>query len=134
MTKPGWKGVLLRQEVVTRLEKLKEVRETGKPRKQALGAFIEELVWPVLEEDALLRRYGPFLQEFGVDQDKIFIKDNRTNELAELTFKDNGLYCSVDHSDNCVHIGFAWALPKVYKVLVSRGQRPRKVTLSKRST
>jgi hypothetical protein len=128
VTKPGWKSVLLRQEVVSRLEKLKEQKQEGKPRKIALGAFIEDLIWPVLEEDELLRKYGPFLEEFGVDEDKIFIRDNRIHELVELTFRDNVLFCNHDKSDNCVHIGFAWAIPKVYKFLSAHGQRKKAVS------
>jgi hypothetical protein len=130
MTKPGWKTVLLREEVVSRLEKLKEQKQEGKPRKIALGAFIEDLIWPVLEGDELLRRYGPLLQEFAVDEDKVLIKDNRTGELAELTFKNKVLYCALDRSDRCVHIGFAWAIPKVYKVMDANGLRMPRVKKS----
>lgn len=134
MTKPGWKTVLLREEVVSRLERLKDQKQAGKPRKIALGAFIEDLIWPVIEGDELLRKYGPFLEEVAVEENKIFIKDNRIGELVELTFRDNVLFCNRDHSDNCVHIGFAWALPKVYKVMVAHGQRPKKTSLTRRQT
>ncbi len=127
MTKPGWRSVLLREETVMRLEKLKQQSEAGRPRKIALGALIEDLVWPVIEGDEILRRYGPFLEEFGIEQDRIYIKDNRLGKIAELTFRNDSWLCSIDGSDNCVHIGFAWAIPKVYRVLVSRGQRMRKI-------
>jgi hypothetical protein len=127
MTKTGWRTVLLREETVSRIEKLKEQREAGRPRKIALGALIEDLIWPVLEADEVLRRYGPYLQEFAVDEDKIMIKDNRNDQLAELTFRNGVLYCSLDHSDSCVHIGFAWAIPKVYKVMEAHGKRMPKV-------
>lgn len=123
VTKPGRKTVLLREEVVSRLEKLKDQKQAGKPRKIALGAFIEDPIWPVLEEDELLRKYGPFLEEYAVEEDKIFIKDNRIGELVELDLRDNVLFCGRDKSDNCVHIGFAGAIPKVYRVLNTRGQR-----------
>lgn len=123
MTKTGWRTVLLREETVSRIEKLKEQREAGRPRKIALGALIEDLIWPVLEADEVLRRYGPYLQEFAVDEDKIMIKDNRTDQLAELTFRNGLLYCGLDHSDSCVHIGFAWAIPKVYKVMEAHGKK-----------
>ena len=72
-----------------------------------------------------MRKYGPFLEEFAVEEDKIFIKDNRIRELVELTLRDNVLFCNHDRSDNCVHIGFAWAIPKVYRFLGAHGQRKR---------
>ena len=123
MTKPGWKTVLLREEIVSRLEKLREQKQEGRPRKIALGAFIEDLVWPVLESDGMLRKYGPFLEEFAIEEDKIFIRDNRLGELVELTLRDNALYCGRDRSDNCVHIGFAWAIPKVYRFMDAHGSK-----------
>jgi hypothetical protein len=128
VTKPGWKTVLLREEVVSRLERLKEQKQEGKPRKIALGAFIEDLIWPLLEEDELLRKYGPFLEEFAVEEEKIFIKDNRLDKLVELTFRNNVLFCDHDRSDNCVHIGFAWAIPKVYKFLSAHGHKKKPVS------
>ena len=127
MTRPGWRTVLLREEVVSRLEKVKEQKEAGKPRKIPLGALIEDLIWPVLESDELLRKYGPYLSELSVDDDKILLRDNRINEIVELTFRNDVLYCGHDHSDNCVHIGFAWSIPKVYKALIAHGQKMPKV-------
>ncbi|MDG6918973.1 MAG: hypothetical protein JRN62_06005 [Nitrososphaerota archaeon] len=113
----------MRQEIVSRLERLKDEKQAGKPRKIALGAFIEDLIWPVLEGDEVLRRYGPFLEEFGVEQDRIYIKDNRVGRIAELTLRDDVWSCNLDNTDNCVHIGFAWAIPKVYRVMMARGKR-----------
>ena len=54
----------------------------GGLEKIALGALNEDLVWPVIEADEILRRYGPFLEEFGVDEDGIYIKDNGERKLA----------------------------------------------------
>jgi len=127
LTRPGWRTVLLREEVVSRLEKVKEQKEAGKPRKIPLGALIEDLIWPILESDELLRKYGPYLSEFSIDDDKIILRDNRINEIVELTFRNDVLYCGHDRSDNCVHIGFAWSIPKVYKVMIAHGQKMPKV-------
>ena len=127
MTRPGWKTVLLREEVVSRLEKLKDQKQGDRPRNIALGAFIEDLIWPVLEGDELLRKYGPYLEELSVDENKILLRDNRVGELVELTFRNEVLFCGRDNSDNCVHIGFAWSIPKVYKVMRAHGQKMPKV-------
>lgn len=62
----------------------------------------------------------------AVEANKIFIRDNRIGDLVELTFQDNVLFCDHDHTDNCVYIGFAWALPKVYKLMVARGLGQKK--------
>jgi hypothetical protein len=79
----------------------------------------------VIEADEMLRRYGPFLEEFGVEQDRVYINDNRLGKMAELTFRNDSWFCNVDNSDNYIHIGFAWAIPKVYRVMVARGRRKK---------
>lgn len=61
----------------------------------------------------------------GVEQERIYIKDNRTGRIAELTFRNDSWFCDLDSSDNCVHIGFAWAIPKVYRVMVASGKRKK---------
>jgi hypothetical protein len=123
MTRPGWRGVSLREEMVDKVEHARERKYTNPRTRPALGAFVEELLYDVIEGDEELRRYGPLLEELAVDDNRILIKDNRRNEIAELTFRDKVLFCSLDDSDNCVHIGFAWAIPKVYKVMNARGER-----------
>jgi hypothetical protein len=125
MTRAGWRNVMMKAETVQRLEARLLREYTNQPRKPALGAYVENLIYDVIESDEALRRYGPLLEEMAVDDNRILIRDNRKNEVAELTFRDNVLFCNLDKSDNCVHIGFAWAIPKVYKVMHARGQRKR---------
>ena len=123
MTRAGWRQINFHEKMVQVLQERLDREYTSQPRKPALGAYVENILYDVIEGDEALRRYGPLLEEFGVEDNRILIKDNRTSDIAELTFRDKVLFCSVDRSDNCVHIGFAWAIPKVYKVMQARGER-----------
>ena len=113
----------MKQETVQRLEGLLEKRYPGRPRKPALGAFLEDLIWPILESDELQRKYGPYLEEYAVDEDKVVIKDNRSGAFAELRLRNGVLWCCLDKSDRCVHIGFAWAIPSVYRIMSMQGTK-----------
>jgi hypothetical protein len=76
-----------------------------------------------MEKNEVFARYAPFLEEFGYDEgtNTIYIKDNRTNRIAGVTIKDKVWTCDIDQRDDCVHIGFAYALPQVYKVMDKLG-------------
>jgi hypothetical protein len=41
--------------------------------------------------------------------------------------RNGELVCDLDNSSNCIHVGFAYAIPEVYKVLGLMGKKPPKV-------
>lgn len=113
----------LRQELVKRIEKVREAKQGDKVTRISLASTIENLLVPELERNEALRHYAPFLEQIGVNEDGIAIKDNRLMRIVELRVKDGELYCDLERSKSCVHIGFAWSIPKVYKVMKEHGSR-----------
>lgn len=95
----------------------------------SFAGYITSMLEELMEKNEVFARYAPFLQEFGYDEgnNTIYIKDNRTNRVAGVLIREKGLICDVDNKDDCVHIGFAYALPQVYKVMEKLGIRPPKV-------
>jgi len=127
LTKPGWRTVLLREEVVKAIEKAKSERESASRRRIALGAFIEELVWQVIEGQETLRKYGPFIEKIAIDSNEIVLRDNRIGRIVECIVKEGELYCLHCQSLNCVHIGYSWAIPEVYKIMNLKGKKMPKI-------
>jgi hypothetical protein len=122
----GWKTVSLRTELLQRVEKVREAKQEGKTRKIPLGTLVEDLLLPELERNEALRHYAPFLEQVGIEDDVIFLKDNRLLKIVELRVRDGDLYCDHDRRKSCVHIGFAWSIPRVYKVMKEHGsKRPK---------
>jgi len=42
--------------------------------------------------------------------------------------KENGqfdLFCEFDERNDCMHVGFVFALPEFYKILKEKGVKPR---------
>jgi hypothetical protein len=95
----------------------------------SFAGYVTSMLEELMERNEIFARQAPFLQEFGYDEgnNTIYIKDNRTNRVAGVTIRGNGLNCDVDDRDDCVHIGFAYALPQVYRVMEKLGIRPPKV-------
>lgn len=89
----------------------------------SFAGYITSTLEEMMEKNEVFARYAPFLEEFGYDEgtNTIYIKDNRTNRIAGVTIKDKVWTCDIDQRDDCVHIGFAYALPQVYKVMDKLG-------------
>ena len=89
----------------------------------SFAGYITSTLEEMMEKNEVFARYAPFMQEFGFDEgtNTIYIKDNRTNRIAGVTVREKSLTCDVDQRDDCVHVGFAYALPQVYKVMDKLG-------------
>ncbi len=95
----------------------------------SFAGYITSTLEEMMEKNEIFGRWAPFMQEFGFDEgtNTIYIKDNRTNRIAAVSVKDKAWTCDIDQRDDCVHIGFAYALPQVYKVMDKLGIRAPKV-------
>jgi hypothetical protein len=76
---------------------------------------MQEILSEVIERDEVLRHYGQVLQNHGIDEQgrTILVKDNRLDRIAVLVMRDGNkkeLYCKLDDTNNCVHIGYPEAL------------------------
>ena len=47
-------------------------------------------------------------------QNRVVLKDNKRNRIAEVMLKEGELQCLLDERADCVHIGFAYSLPELY--------------------
>jgi len=103
--------------------------ELAKKGITSFSGYVTSRLEEMMEKDEVFARHAPFLQEFGSDDESgvIYIKDNRTNRIAGVTISAKGFNCDVDDRDDCVHIGFAYALPQVYRVMEKLGVKPPKV-------
>ena len=110
-------------------KKLKETynKETSREKvKLSLSKWTEKYLWDVVEENEAWRGYMPFLQEEEITEEGIFIRDNRLNRLVQLSIKEGDLFCDLDRASNCVHIGFAWSIPQVYRAMKEHGRKQPK--------
>ncbi len=124
--KERYTNVLIRKEVYGKLrEKLEKMTH-----KMAVSAYIEDLVLENLETSDLMRLYGPFLSYLDHNENTIFISDWKTQRIASVRVqvKEDGsfsLFCDLDQSDSCAHVGFVFALPQFYRILKEKGIKPK---------
>lgn len=77
----------------------------------------------VIEADPQLMSVAPFFHFEGAEDDKIFLRDETENKTVTLQIRDRQLWCDEHRTTNCVHIGFAWAIEKVRRLLRDRVRR-----------
>jgi len=112
-------------------------RQTYEKKKEQLtkkgitsfAGYVTSMLEELMEKNEIFARYAPFMEEFGYDEgnNTIYIKDNRTNRVAGVTIQGKDLICDVDNRNDCVHVGFTYALPQAYRTMEKLGIRPPKV-------
>ena len=95
----------------------------------SFSGYVTSLLEELMERDAIFARYAPFNEEFDFDDSGriVYIRDNRTKRIAGVSIRGNELHCDVDDENDCVHVGFAYSIPKVYEVMNERGMKPPKI-------
>jgi hypothetical protein len=114
--------------------KLKERYEAEKKRFVAFTPWVSDYILERLEEDELLRRHAPFLSFIGAYGNEVHIADYFENRIVEVEFHDQGIgkkimYCRHCERDDCLHVGFCFAIREVNKALVERGFKQPKVRM-----
>lgn len=117
----GYCSITVNEEIYNFYKRNYESKKKELKRKgiNSFSGYITNVLEEIMEKDELLAHQAPFLEEFGYDEttNTIFIKDNRTKRIASIFVSREGLRCDIDDRDDCIHIGFALSLPKVYKAL-----------------
>ena len=125
MPASGWKSVTLREEI---LEKLTDIykKDQRRPRNQKFSAWFEDKMIQFTEYDENLERYGKFLDYQGAIDNRITVYDYKLDKDVTLYVdpKSKKLRCKHHNKTDCMHVGFAFAVPEVYNTLVKRGFKP----------
>jgi len=129
MPRVGYTTITVRQEVYDKI--LKAYKERVKSS-ISFSAWLSDYILEHLEEDELLSRYAPGLELIGVEYDTAFVKDWFIDRIVEVVISDQGvgkrfLYCRHCERDDCLHVGFCFAVREINKVLVERGFKQPKV-------
>ena len=66
----------------------------------------------VTRHDAFAK-HVPYMESY-LYQNRVVLKDNKRNRIAEVMLKEGELQCLLDERADCVHVGFAYSLPELY--------------------
>ncbi len=91
--------------------------EVAKQPSLSFASFIAESAIVELERRQILRE-AQLISLVGFGEDIVILKDaKKENRLIEVQIRDRRLKCITEDKFDCIHVGFALALPEVRKAL-----------------
>jgi hypothetical protein len=116
MPKPGQKTVTVSGKALRELERRYKLEKTEHPN-LSFATFVSESALIELERRKMLRE-AQLISLVSFGDDTVILKDIRKNgRLIEVQIRNKNLKCISEDSFDCIHVGFALALPEVRKAL-----------------
>ena len=97
----------------------------GQLEKKSFSKYVNDLILESIEADENLSLQAPFMQTIGLEDSSIMIKDNKIGRIVEVQVRGKDLVCMLDEKKDCVHVGYAYAIPEVYRLMSERGGKSR---------
>jgi hypothetical protein len=125
LPKEGFKSITVSETVY---DKFYDVYEKNKDTLVMKGVnsfsgYITYMLEDMMQKDKTFARHAPKLESISVDDDRVILKDNIKNRIAEISIQKGELYCQLCEEKDCVHVGFVFSIPDVYEALNSKGIR-----------
>ena len=123
MPKAGFKSITVSEDVY---DKFYDVFEKNKPELTMKGinsfsGYVTYMLEQTMQKDKTFARYAPKIEKISVDEDRVILKDNIKNRIAEVAIQRGELFCQLCEEKDCVHIGYVFSLPDVYEILNAKG-------------
>jgi len=100
-------------------------QKTGQLDNKSFSRFLNDLIIESIEADENLSLQAPMMQKIGLQDNSIMIKDNKIGRIVEVQVHGKDLICMLDERKDCVHVGYAYAIPEVYRIMSERGGKSR---------
>ena len=128
MPKPGFKSITISQTVY---DKFYDVYKKNKDNLNMKGVnsfagYITYMLEDTMQKDRTFAKYAPKLELISMEDDRVIIKNNIENRIAEIVYQKGELYCQLCEAKDCHCIGYVWSIPEIYEKLNSKGLRSHK--------
>jgi hypothetical protein len=116
LPQPGQKTVTVSGKALTQLEESYKLEKVKSPN-LSFATFISESALIELERRKILKE-AQFISLVGFGDDTVILKDIRNGaRLIEVQIRNKNVKCIFEDKFDCIHVGFALALPEVRKAL-----------------
>jgi|TARA_B100000029_G_scaffold501341_1_gene574550 hypothetical protein len=125
MPKPGFKSITISETVY---EKFYNVYEKSKENLTMKGinsfaGYITYMLEQNMQKDKTFAKFAPKLELISIEDDRVIIKNNIVNRIAEIVIQRGELYCQLCEAKDCHCIGYVWSIPEIYEKLHLKGLR-----------
>lgn len=124
MPKDGFSVITITQDAYDRARQRYEKKvKSGQLENKSFSKYVNDLIIENIEADESLSLQAPMMQKVGLEGNSIMIKDSKIGRIVEVQVHGKELICMHDEKKDCVHVGYAYAIPEVYRVMSERGAR-----------
>jgi hypothetical protein len=116
MPKPGFKSIIVSENVYKKFFKAYEKNKKGLEIKgvRSFSGYLTSMMKEAMLRYEAFTRHAPYMEKLSIDQNRVVLKDNKRNRIAEVLLKEGELQCLLDEKSDCVHVGFVYSLPELY--------------------
>jgi len=121
MPKAGFKSITVSETVYDKFQDVYRSSKTNLAMKgvNSFSGYVTYMLEEMMQNDKTFAKYRPKIEKITIDIDRIILKDNIKNRIAEVAVQKGELFCQLCEERDCVHIGFVFSLPDVYEILNS---------------
>ena len=123
MPKAGFKSITVSENVYDKFHDVYQKSKDDLTMKgvNSFSGYVTYMLEEMMQKDKTFARYAPKIEKISVDDDRVILKDNIKNRIAEVAITKDGLTCQLCDQKDCVHVGFVFSLPEIYQFLNSKG-------------
>jgi len=123
LPKEGFKSITVSEAVYNKFFDVYQKNKNDLQMKgvNSFSGYVTYMLEEMMQKDKTFAKFAPKLEKVSVDDDRVVLKDNIKNRIAEVAIQRGEPFCLLCEAKDCVHVGFIFSLPDVYEVLNSRG-------------
>ena len=128
MPKPGFKSITISETVYAKFYDVYKKNKDNLTMKgvNSFAGYITYMLEDTMQKDKTFAKYAPKLELISIEDDRVIIKNNIQDRIAEIVYQKDELYCQLCEVKDCHCIGYVWAIPEIYEKLNSKGIRNHK--------
>ena len=125
MPKPGFKSITISETVYDKFFDVYKKNKDNLTMKgvNSFAGYITYMLEDTMQKDKTFAKYAPKLELISIEDDRVIIKNNIQDRIAEIVYQKDELYCQLCEAKDCHCIGYVWAIPEIYEKLNSKGIR-----------
>ena len=123
MPKEGFKSITVSETVYKRFNEAYDNSKDALAIRgvRSLSGYISYMLEERMQENEAMAVHAPRMKKISVDDDRVVLLDSKMNRIAEVVVQNGAMFCQLCEENNCLHVGFAYALPEVYTALSKHG-------------
>jgi hypothetical protein len=118
LPKPGYKSITVSEHVYKHFFRVYEKNKKGLEIKgiRSFSGYLTSMMEEMMLRYEAFAKHAPYMEKLSIDQNRVVLKDNKRNRIAEVMLKEGELQCLLDERADCVHVGFVYSLPELYNM------------------